>query len=655
MGLGGEQPTAGHTADGDAAIALDGTKDGGVGPSGRRGARRRSLRRMRARYLCQALAAGLVLAAGGSVTATPAHRPRIVNGIHTEDYPTAGALLFGSSASSAGMVCSGTLVGCETFLTAAHCVCDTSGPDCQSGPGAADPSQFFVFLQHAGTFAVSSIAVHPDYEFPVADVAVVKLAAPVTGIAPTPIDLTASPSPGTVGTIVGFGRQGGFEYDYGLKRVGQVSLAPCTDGVSDTTSVCWEFESPLGPPGTDSNTCNGDSGGPLLVDFGCGAVVAGVTSGGSSDDCAPADASYDADVHYYRGYIQAEGGPDLNAASCGAMPQVGDAGANVDGFFGTVSGGTPEGVHAFTVPSGTAQARVTMNALDDGSDFDLYVKAGSPPTTSDYDCRDIGSNQFAFCGLASPTAGTWYAMVRRVVGTGTYQVTAATFASGPPGGGTNGLPCDDQNVCTGSDVCQAGQCVGSPVPDGTSCDDGRVCTSPDACVAGACGGTPGPLIGCHVPSLPGASTVKLRDKFLGTSDSLSWRWRKGDTTLAELGSPLTTTGYDLCVFDEESGVPSLGLEARVPPGPGWKGSSTGFKFADRPGSNGGITGLRLKASPTNAAVVLKAKGPSLLLPPMPLSQDPRVTVQLSNGSACWQARFTTSTRNDDAQFKARSD
>ena len=80
----------------------------------------------------------------------------------------------------------------------------------------------------------------------------------------------------------------------------------------------------------------------------------------------------------------------------------------------------------------------------------------------------------------------------------------------------NGTACDDGNACTQTDTCQSGTCTGSnPVictaldpchdsgvcytgtgvcsnpakPDGTACDDGIVCTQTDACQAGVCVGT----------------------------------------------------------------------------------------------------------------------------------------------------------------------
>src|SRR5205823_798258 len=153
----------------------------------------------------------LLLGPPGKSASPEDFHANIVNGRLTSGFPAAGALLLGDEATAVTW-CSGVLIGCDTFLTAAHCVCDTHGADCQGAP------------------------------------------------------------------------------DVGLKRSGAITTAPCTDGISDDTAVCWNFT------GTGSNSCNGDSGGPLFVDSGFGTVVAGIASGGRNADCLAGDFTFDASV-----------------------------------------------------------------------------------------------------------------------------------------------------------------------------------------------------------------------------------------------------------------------------------------------------------------------------------------------------------------------
>jgi hypothetical protein len=273
------------------------------------------------RWAVAAAAAMALAAAAQADTITP----QIVNGNPTQQQAVTGALLqqFGFGL---GSTCTGTLVGCRTFVTAAHCVCPGDS-FCQ-----VNPTPLRVFLQHAGIFAVDRVDVHPSFAFGLRnDVAVLTLGKPVEGISPVVINLAGTPPHGTAGTIVGFGVSRGTADDGGLKRAGQVTLASCAAApfpVPEPAHLCWSFTGPLGPAGEDSNTCSGDSGGPLFVDLGAGPVLAGVTSGGSSDDCLPEDVSFDANVYENRSFLQGAAGSDLGA-TCGTLPPVGSAATTV--------------------------------------------------------------------------------------------------------------------------------------------------------------------------------------------------------------------------------------------------------------------------------------------------------------------------------------
>jgi len=380
----------------------------------------------------------LVLSLAILATAVPARASspldgRIANGLPTQQYPSTGYLIL-PGALGVGF-CSGVLIGCQTFLTAAHCICTDdsgttfTGADCiQKHPELLNPAGKDVFLQNAGNFAVQSIAVDPDFDFGVrGDFAVLKLKTTVTGVAPSPLDTTARPASGSSGTIVGFGLSGGNAFDVGIKRAGKVVTSTCpTNLVPDSTHVCWAYETPLGAPGTDSDTCEGDSGGPLFVDLGQGPVLAGITSGGDTN-CVPTDHSFDADVFVHRAFLTAAGGADLGSASCGGLLAAGGAGTSVVTGSGTLSATTTLKRFTVNVPAGTERLRVTLNNTAD-SDFDLYIRQGANATPTVNDCKSESGLYPDACDILSPAPGPWNVLVLRSDGNGDFQMTATLYA-----------------------------------------------------------------------------------------------------------------------------------------------------------------------------------------------------------------------------------
>ena len=66
--------------------------------------------------------------------------------------------------------------------------------------------------------------------------------------------------------------------------------------------------------------------------------------------------------------------------------------------------------YTMVVPAGASNLNFAING--GSGDADLYVKYGSAPTTSSYDCRPYVSGNSESCNTASPQAGTYYVMVR---------------------------------------------------------------------------------------------------------------------------------------------------------------------------------------------------------------------------------------------------
>jgi MYXO-CTERM domain-containing protein len=371
-------------------------------------------------HLHRLLLAGACLAGCAPDPAAPATadeaRP-IVNGEATTEYPTTGILLEGANPGS--LVCSGTLIGCDVFLTAAHCVCWDDGPSCQdTQPDAA----LGVYLQNVGFVEVTERHVHPEYSFPDNDVAVLELARPVTGLAPSPLQATAVPL-GATATIAGYGRSGGNQEDYGIKQAGDVVTAECPRDARGPGHICWRYQ------GEGANTCNGDSGGPLFVASEGTLAVAGITSGGTRFDCLEGDRSYDNDVFTFRDFIAgAVGGERLGQATCGPQPQVGQDGAAVESQQGELARGA-EAALAFDVPVGTSEIRVMLNATE-GSNLDLLVRRGEPPTAEENDCAATDRSSYGACTMEAPETGEWHALVT-AKRAGEYQLTVTVFAGAP--------------------------------------------------------------------------------------------------------------------------------------------------------------------------------------------------------------------------------
>jgi len=162
---------------------------------------------------------------------------RIVKGIGTFKHPAAGALLKGSEPGSAEAWCSGTLVACDKFLTAAHCIVPNP-----------DPKGYLVFFQNAGFFKIKDIH-WPKSEYKedssYGDIALLTLARSVEGIAPIALNRAASPINGSVGDIVGFGRTGGDNENYGIKREGPVITDACQGEGLNKKLLCWNFSAKI--------------------------------------------------------------------------------------------------------------------------------------------------------------------------------------------------------------------------------------------------------------------------------------------------------------------------------------------------------------------------------------------------------------------------
>lgn len=198
--------------------------------------------------------------------------------------------------------------------------------------------------------------------------------------------------------------------------------------------------------------------------------------------------------------------------------------------------------------------------------------------------------------------------------------------------------------------------TGTPTATAIATETGTPLSPPTA--------TPGcglaPESGCRAPAVSGKATIALRDKLDDAKDTVAWVWAKGSVTPKEdFGDPISTTHYDLCLYDEAS---TLVMTASVPPGglcgkkACWKATKHGFTYVNKALAPDGVQQLVLVQGllPGKAKITAKGKGVNLDMPPLPLAGP--VRVQLKNtGGACWEATYSAPLKNDAAQFKAKAD
>ncbi|MGO2127207.1 MAG: S8 family peptidase [Pseudoalteromonas prydzensis] len=99
------------------------------------------------------------------------------------------------------------------------------------------------------------------------------------------------------------------------------------------------------------------------------------------------------------------------AAAGGTTPPPPTGNELLDGqaLTGLSGGASSTTFYTMTVPSGASNVTFTMSG--GSGDADMYVRAGSAPTTSTYDCRPYKNGNNEECSIDNPTAGTYHVML----------------------------------------------------------------------------------------------------------------------------------------------------------------------------------------------------------------------------------------------------
>jgi MYXO-CTERM domain-containing protein len=389
-------------------------------------------------------------------------RLTITDGTAYSGHPSVGYLKVGNA------LCTATLVGKRTVLTAAHCI----------APGATHT----VTLQGVDYPAVSLIP-HPSWDDQTLanDIAVIRLQA-APPVSPSVVARKAV-SAGLKLTLIGYGTSGETLKDALVKRI----------AVNFVKEVAATRFSIVGTGSGIGNTCHGDSGGPAFALQDGKEVQVGVTSAGVVP-CGTL--GYDTRVDAYQSWLEQSAGGDL------ASPT-----ASADAEKPTVLITEPANgarVSASLAVSATVTDNLAVTAVDLLIDGKTSGSGGAPP--------------FKFLVSLTPGAHTVAVVGRDAAGNqGLAQVSVEVEGSpvvtpGEPPGGAFASACSSHAECT-SGICATDVasglsfCTAECSTASGSCPGGAECLSAGArsvCALPASASLTGILEGgCAIAGQPG--------------------------------------------------------------------------------------------------------------------------------------------------------
>ncbi|ATB32802.1 M4 family metallopeptidase [Melittangium boletus] len=177
-------------------------------------------------------------------------------------------------------------------------------------------------------------------------------------------------------------------------------------------SCVYTLAVPAGATGLTFDMSGGTGDADMYVKFGSAPTDSSYDcrpyKGGNAESCPITTASAGTYYVKIKGYSAASG-VSLKGSFTGGSPGGGDVLTNgvetapFSGSTGTWS------CYTLSVPSGKSSVVFTQaGKTGNTGDADLYVRFGSKPTTSTYNCRPYKSGNAESCTISSPSAGTWH-------------------------------------------------------------------------------------------------------------------------------------------------------------------------------------------------------------------------------------------------------